>query len=181
MKRVVSWAKGTACTAAGCSRTSSARNGLQVRVSIGTQCSHQQRQRYSYSTAGTLCYFVAAFQDPPLHFTLNALPQLYSILLSVSLSLLFALCVSASLPHEVILKCEIHVASSPARLPSPEGKGIKGQKTKTARQSNHMGRTFSTLDMRWEGRACIRRYRWLKINQLKIQRVTGCFGKGIIT
>lgn len=63
---VVSWPERTACCGTGCSRPGSARNGLQVRVSVGTQCSHQQRQRFSYSTAGTLCYFVAAFQDLPL-------------------------------------------------------------------------------------------------------------------
>lgn len=56
------------CYGTDCSRRGSAQNGLQVRMSIGTQCSRQQRQRYSYSTAGTLCYFVAALQDLPLFF-----------------------------------------------------------------------------------------------------------------
>lgn len=85
MISAVSWVERTACCGTGCSRAGSARNGLQVRVSVGTQCSHQQRQRYSYSTAGTLCYFVAAVQDLPLHFTLNSLPQLYSISLALFL------------------------------------------------------------------------------------------------
>ena len=99
---VVSWAERTACCGTGCSRPGSARNGLQVRVSIGTQCSHQRRRRYSYSTAGTLCYFVASFQDLPLHFTLNALPQL----LSLSLPLCLSLCLSLSSP------CHCHFLKS---------------------------------------------------------------------
>lgn len=75
-----------------CSRRGSARNGLQVRMSIGTQCSRQQRQRYSYSTAGTLCYFVAALQDLPPFFFLSphslythfSLPPVKSLFYSVS-------------------------------------------------------------------------------------------------
>lgn len=70
-----------------CSRRGSAQNGLQVRMSIGTQCSRQQRQRYSYSTAGTLCYFVAALQDlPPFFFrcTHFSLPPVKSLFYSVS-------------------------------------------------------------------------------------------------
>lgn len=153
----VSWRERTACCGTGCSRPGSARNGLQVRVSIGTQCSHQQRQRYSYSTAGTLCYFVAAFQDlPPSFYTKR--PPTTPLHVTLALSLLLPQCVSASLA----LRChfQVHVATLPARLSSPEGKGLKtGGKERSGVHSERVGRTFSTRAMRWGGRAWIRRNR----------------------
>lgn len=58
----------------------------------------------------------------PLHFTLNALPQLH-FHVTLALSLLLPQCVSASLA----LRChfQVHVATLPARLSSAEGKGLK--------------------------------------------------------
>lgn len=75
------------------------------------------------------------FPRPALNFTLNALPQLhsYSILLSLSLarsfffSISLSLSVCVSLPLSlgcVILKSELHAATTPARF--RESKGIKG-------------------------------------------------------
>lgn len=146
----VSWVERTACCGTGCSRPGSARNGLQVRVSIGTQCSHQQRQRYSYSTAGTLCYFVAAFQDLPPSFYTKRPPTT-------------PLHVTLSPPPLSACLCLSHSAvsfSSPCGHFTGTFIVTGGERVKEAAlHSERVGRTFSTRGMRRGGRSWIRRNR----------------------
>lgn len=100
-----------------CSRRGSAQNGLQVRMSIGTQCSRQQRQRYSYSTAGTLCYFVAALQDlPPFFLVVHTSPSHQS-------SHYFTPCLPPGFPQSFPRLLCSTVSHSPVRQELKQGGG----------------------------------------------------------
>ena len=104
----------TACCGTACSlpRPGSARNGLQVRVSIGTQCSHQQRQRYKLQYSRNIVLLCGRFPRPALDVTPNTLlPLRYS----VSLALPLPLPLLSLFLHCVIWKSEPHAATSPAR------------------------------------------------------------------